>query len=145
METTCHNPLCTLCALNLTYAIHHQLHRLLLCPVVVRTTQCAHECVHTPHSPWCASYNLRQRALYNDMSRYICCNGDCPCSGRMGEQSCPEFCLVMEVCCCFAQSVASTRWLLQDEMRIANTKCDNCIIGACTASEKYAHHESQGR
>lgn len=47
----------------------------------------------------------------------------------MGEQSCPEFCLVMEVCFCFAQSVASTRWLLQDEMRIANTKCDNCIIG----------------
>ncbi len=63
------------------------------------------------------------------MSRYICCNGDCPCSGRMGEQNCPEFCLVMEVCFCFAQSVASTRWLLQDEMRIANTKCDNCIIG----------------
>ena len=29
--------------------------------------------------------------------RYICCNGDCPCSGRLGEQSCPEFCLAVEV------------------------------------------------
>lgn len=82
------------------------------------------------------------------MSRYICCNGDCPCSGRMGEQSCPEFCLVMEVCFCFAQSVASTRWLLQDEMRIANTKCDNCIIGVLSmATTVYLHYfiTTQGR
>lgn len=30
---------------------------------------------------------------------------------------------------CFGQSVASTRWLIQDEMHIRNTQCDNCIIG----------------
>jgi hypothetical protein len=35
----------------------------------------------------------------------------------------------MEVTCCFAQSVASTRWLIQDELRIQTTQCDNCIIG----------------
>ena len=30
---------------------------------------------------------------------------------------------------CFTQSVASTRWMLQDEMHISNTECDNCLIG----------------
>ena len=27
--------------------------------------------------------------------RYLCCNGDWPCSGRCGEQRCPEFCLCL--------------------------------------------------
>lgn len=45
--------------------------------------------------------------------RYICCNGGCPCSGRMGESSSPECCLCLEVWCCFAQSVASTRFMIQ--------------------------------
>lgn len=85
--------------------------------------------------PWCTSYTLRKRALHGDMARYLCCNGDCPCSGRMGEQSCPTFCLATEVACCFPQSVASTRWLLQDEMRIMNTQCDNCIIGTMIAMQ----------
>jgi hypothetical protein len=35
---------------------------------------------------WCASYSLRKQALYGDMSRYVCCAGACPCSGRFGEQ-----------------------------------------------------------
>ena len=35
----------------------------------------------------------------------------------------------LQVFCCFAQSVASTRWMLQDEMHIQNTPCDNCLIG----------------
>jgi len=77
----------------------------------------------------CASYSLRKQALYGDMSRYLCCAGHCPCSGRMGESNCPEFCLCLETVCCFAQSVASTRFLVQDERRIQNTCCDNCIIG----------------
>ena len=45
----------------------------------------------------CASYSNRKKALHGDMSRYICCNGDCPCSGRMKESDCPEFCLCLEV------------------------------------------------
>lgn len=77
----------------------------------------------------CVSYMLRKRALYNDMSRYTCCAGYMPCSGRCGENKCPEFCLATEVFCCFGNSVASTRFLLQDEFNIQTTKCDNCIIG----------------
>ncbi|KHG12519.1 hypothetical protein F383_19499 [Gossypium arboreum] len=77
----------------------------------------------------CASYMLRKRALYDDMSRYTCCAGYMPCSGRCGESKCPEFCLCTEVFLCFGNSVASTRFLLQDEFNIQTTKCDNCIIG----------------
>eukprot|EP00494_Astrolonche_serrata_P021430 UN21670 len=72
---------------------------------------------------------LRKRALYNDMSRYTCCAGYMPCSGKCGESKCPEFCLATEVFLCFGNSVASTRFLLQDEFNIQTTKCDNCIIG----------------
>ncbi|WVZ23202.1 hypothetical protein V8G54_001746 [Vigna mungo] len=77
----------------------------------------------------CASYLLRKRALYDDMSRYTCCAGYMPCSGRCGESKCPEFCLCTEVFLCFGNSVASTRFLLQDEFNIQTTQCDNCIIG----------------
>ncbi|KAK3434321.1 hypothetical protein EUGRSUZ_D01828 [Eucalyptus grandis] len=63
------------------------------------------------------------------MSRYVCCAGYTPCSGRCGESRCPEFCLCTEVLLCFTNSVASTRFLLQDEFNIQTTQCDNCIIG----------------
>lgn len=85
-------------------------------------------CCYSIWCPWCASYQLRKRALYGDMSRYLCCAGYLPCSGRCGEAKCPSCCLCLEVCICFNQSVASTRWMLQDEMHLSNTKCDNCII-----------------
>ncbi|RYR10505.1 hypothetical protein Ahy_B05g078932 [Arachis hypogaea] len=81
------------------------------------------------YSAPCVSYLLRKRALYNDMSRYTCCAGYMPCSGRCGESRCPEFCLCTEVFLCFGNSVASTRFLLQDEFNIQTTQCDNCIIG----------------
>ncbi|KAM1268426.1 hypothetical protein TB1_000740 [Malus domestica] len=77
----------------------------------------------------CVSYLLRKRALYNDMSRYTCCAGYMPCSGKFGERRCPQLCLVTEVCCCFSSSVSSTRFLIQDEFNIQTTPCDNCIIG----------------
>ncbi|KAJ0634561.1 hypothetical protein HanOQP8_Chr17g0641411 [Helianthus annuus] len=77
----------------------------------------------------CASYKLRKRALYGDMSRYTCCGGYMPCSGKCAERKCPEFCLCTEVFFCFGNSVASTRFMLQDEFNIQTTKCDNCIIG----------------
>jgi hypothetical protein len=80
-----------------------------------------------PNGP-CVSYMLRRRALYNDMSRYVCCAGYMPCSGKCGESQCPEVCLATEVFCCFGNSVASTRFLLQDEFNIQTTQCDNCII-----------------
>ncbi|KAM7276932.1 hypothetical protein ACFE04_018798 [Oxalis oulophora] len=77
----------------------------------------------------CVSYALRKRALHYDMTRYVCCAGYMSCSGRCGESRCPEFCLATEVLCCFPNSVSSTRFLLQDELNIHTTKCDNCIIG----------------
>ncbi|XP_052170955.1 uncharacterized protein LOC127787122 [Diospyros lotus] len=88
----------------------------------------AYCCFATLCAP-CVSYLLRKRALYNDMSRYTCCGGYMPCSGRCGESKCPELCLCTEVFLCFANSVASTRFMLQDEFNIQTTKCDNCIIG----------------
>ncbi|KAG6481037.1 hypothetical protein ZIOFF_057628 [Zingiber officinale] len=72
---------------------------------------------------------LRKRALYNDMSRYVCCAGYVRCSGNCGESRCPELCLATEVFLCFGNSVASTLFLLQDEFNIKTTQCDNnCII-----------------
>eukprot|EP00271_Cylindrocystis_brebissonii_P019452 TRINITY_DN5910_c0_g1_i1.p1 TRINITY_DN5910_c0_g1~~TRINITY_DN5910_c0_g1_i1.p1 ORF type:complete len:217 (-),score=19.00 TRINITY_DN5910_c0_g1_i1:336-986(-) len=77
----------------------------------------------------CVSYHLRSRTLYHDLSRYQCCGGFMPCSGHCGEQKCPEFCLCLEVFLCFGSSVATTRFLLQDQFNIQTTQCDNCIIG----------------
>lgn len=37
-------------------------------------------------------------------------------------------CLISQVFLCFGNSVASTRFLLQDEFNIQTTQCDNCII-----------------
>ena len=52
----------------------------------------------------------------------------------MGEESCPELCLCLEVNCCFASSVMSTRFMLQHEMQIGNSQCDEnliCLVAAC--------------
>ncbi|XP_057986473.1 uncharacterized protein LOC110660615 [Hevea brasiliensis] len=100
-------------------------HTDLMSTVVADTPYCCFALFCGP----CASYTLRKRALYNDMSRYMCCAGYVPCSGKCGESHCPELCLCTEVFCCFANSVASTRFLLQDEFNIQTTQCDNCIIG----------------
>ncbi|KAM3409453.1 hypothetical protein ACQJBY_002015 [Aegilops geniculata] len=51
---------------------------------------------------------LRRHALYNGMSRYVCCAGYMPCSGRCGESKCPELCLATELCC-FDQVPAAGR------------------------------------
>ena len=44
-----------------------------------------------------------------------------------------HFHLIFKVFLCFGNSVASTRFLLQDEFNIQTTQCDNCII-VCTIS-----------
>ena len=84
----------------------------------------------------CASYQLRKRALHDNMGNYQCCGGYHPCAQRncLNEQSCPEVCLAAEVMCCFPSSVMSTRLMLQHEMQIGNSECDNnllCCISAC--------------
>ncbi|KAK9867043.1 hypothetical protein WJX84_001298 [Apatococcus fuscideae] len=86
-------------------------------------------CVASFACLYCAAYKLHKRALYNDMSRYICCAGTCPCSGRLGESQCPELCMALEVFFCFPINVSTTRFMIQDQMRIQNTQCDNCLIG----------------
>mmetsp|Transcript_4516 Transcript_4516/g.11768 ORF Transcript_4516/g.11768 Transcript_4516/m.11768 type:complete len:242 (-) Transcript_4516:68-793(-) len=78
--------------------------------------------------PPCISYTNRVDALHGDMRFYTCCQGLLPCSGRMMEHKCPQFCLCMETTCCFPSSVLATRYLLQDEMQIQNTQCDNYLI-----------------
>ncbi|CAI5481131.1 unnamed protein product [Closterium sp. Yama58-4] len=94
-------------------------------------------CIATWCSP-CASYYLRDRVLYGDMSRYQCCGGFLPCSGHCGESKCPKFCLGMEVCLCFPSSVAATRFLIQDQLNIMNSKCDNGILAFLVCLEQLA-------
>ncbi|XP_074377106.1 uncharacterized protein LOC141718626 [Apium graveolens] len=43
-----------------------------------------------------------------------------------------------EVFLCFANSVALTRFLLQDEFNIQTTKCDNCIIAFMVCLQQLA-------
>ena len=95
-------------------------------------------CCYATLCCWCASFQQRKQLLYGDMSRYICCAGSCPCSGRMGEQKCPELCLALESSLCFPQSVASTRYAIQDELRLMNTPFDNCVIGTMIAAQYLA-------
>ena len=44
-------------------------------------------CCYAMWCPNCASFGLRKQALHNDMKRYICCNGDCPCSGETSSKA----------------------------------------------------------
>lgn len=76
----------------------------------------------------CVSYYVRKRFLYGDMSKYVCCGGFMPCSGYCCEKQAPDLCLFLEACLCFSTSVATSRFLIQDDLRIANTECDNCLI-----------------
>ena len=86
----------------------------------------------------CVSYTNRVEALHGDMRFYTCCQGLLPCSGRMGEDKCPEVCLCLETFCCFPNSVLATRYLLQDEMQLENTKCDNCLFDTMVALQALA-------
>lgn len=95
-------------------------------------------CIGSIVCPCVASFVLRKQQLRGDLSQYTCCNGYLPCSGRCGESSCPSVCLALESTCCFTLSVASTRFAIQDEMMIANTPCDNCIIGTMVVLNQLA-------
>jgi hypothetical protein len=62
-----------------------------------------------------------------------------PCSGKFKESECPELCLGLEVTCCFANSVVSTRYLIQDTMIVQNTECDNCLIGFMVVRTRHGY------
>ena len=51
--------------------------------------------------------------------------------------------LTLQVCFCFTQSVASTRWMIQDELRVQNTQCDNCLIGDALTHLTATHSNSK--
>jgi len=83
--------------------------------------------------PWCSACYQRYEALDHKMDRYECCQGyfpGCCCfqPGKMGEQSCPEFCLCLEGCCCAVTSLSVTRMYLQDMLDINSDPMDIRII-----------------
>ena len=86
-------------------------------------------CIYASFCNVCVAYQQRQRQMYGSLLGYTCCNGGSCISGRLGEEKCPEACLCLEVWCCFPSAVATTRFMIQDEQRVANTDCDNCLIG----------------
>ncbi|KAH9719466.1 plac8 family protein [Citrus sinensis] len=103
---------------------------------------CCFSCICGP----CVSYLLRKRALYNDMSRYVCCAGYMPCSGKCGESKCPEICLATEgfmfclsqLACIFslvACIVGSDE--LQEASQILNLLADlvYCTVCACMQTQ----------
>lgn len=61
-----------------------------------------------------------------------------PCSGKCGEKNAPEFCLCLEVACCLSQSIISTRFMLQDELKLKNTDCDNCLMATAICLNQLA-------
>lgn len=95
-------------------------------------------CLGSVLLPCCMSMYVRQQVLYGDMNRYVCCGGFYPCSGRMGERNAPMLCLCVESFLCFPASVMSTRAMLQDEMQIQNSECDNCLIGFMVAMQYFS-------
>eukprot|EP01041_Mallomonas_annulata_P010134 gene10134-21133_t len=82
--------------------------------------------------PPCAAYYTRYKALDQDMTMYICCQGyfNTPCcqGGQCGESSCPEFCLCLESCCCLGPSVSSSRLYTMDRFSLQSDPCDNRLI-----------------
>jgi hypothetical protein len=86
-------------------------------------------CLYAACCNVCVAYSQRKEIMFNDLTNYTCCNGGMCISGRLGEKSCPEFCLCIEAFCCFPSAVATNRFMIQDEMRVENTQCDNFIIG----------------
>ena len=86
-------------------------------------------CLYAACCNVCVAYSQRKEIMFNDLTNYTCCNGGMCISGRLGERSCPEFCLCVEAFCCFPSAVATNRFMIQDEMRVENTQCDNFIIG----------------
>ena len=86
-------------------------------------------CLYASLCSPCVAWQQRKKQMYGSLQGYTCCNGGSCISGRCGEQNNPELCLACEVFWCFPSSVATTRFLIQDEQRVMNTQCDNGIIG----------------
>jgi len=92
-------------------------------------------CLGSVLPPCCMSMYVRHKVLYEDMNHYVCCGGFFPCSGRMGEQKAPMLCLCLVSFICFPTSVMTSRAILQDEMQVQNSECDNCLISFMVAMQ----------
>ena len=103
-------------------------------------------CVFGLCCPCCASCKLRKDYLRDDMSGYACCQKEIPSCccfepGKMGEQSCPNFCLCIESFCCTTVSISSTRSATMrtyglssdpfDRQLIRFTNCMICLSCLC--------------
>lgn len=81
-------------------------------------------------TPCCACY-LRDKALQGDYTKYKCCQGYVcgQCSSCIPcQDSCPQFCLCLEVWLCMSCAISATRIYVQDERQIVTDPCDNRII-----------------
>ncbi|KAK4338447.1 hypothetical protein RND71_042934 [Anisodus tanguticus] len=92
----------------------------------------------------CSSYVLRKRALYGDMTRYKCCAGYMPCSGRCGESKCPEFCLVTEgtmvvlgylACLCRILALVTGDDEIEDAAHILTCMSDTVYYTVCACMQ----------
>lgn len=81
----------------------------------------------------CAQWQLREKALEGDWTRYRCCQGyyDMCCwkAGSVGDTG-NKCCAAIELCCpwCLSCAVSSTRMLVMDTRNIMPDPCDNRII-----------------
>jgi len=96
-------------------------------------------CIYALWCGCCAAYQQRTRQMGAAWPReYTCCNDGSCISGSCGEESNPELCLCCEVFCCFPSAMATTRFMIQDEQRVMNTQCDNCLIGCMIVTQQIA-------
>lgn len=102
---------------------------------------------YCPLTMGCAQYVLRKKALDNNMTQYQCFQGYftiCCCikGGSCNEESCPDFCLCLEGCCCNCCAISVTRIYIMDRYNLSSDPCDyrlirinNCLqISACICS-----------
>eukprot|EP00043_Microstomoeca_roanoka_P020893 m.254377 g.254377 ORF g.254377 m.254377 type:complete len:216 (+) comp17991_c0_seq1:178-825(+) len=82
--------------------------------------------------PCCFAYHLRVLALEGRMENYSCCQGyicgNCTSKCIPGQDSCPGFCLCLEVTCFENLAISSTRFYVQEQRQIITDPCDNRII-----------------
>lgn len=114
---------------------------------VVQRAACAWRCARLADAPRCsplaAPFSTEHARLAEAAYRAaIGTSGEARRVSQAGACSLVEPCPRSQVFVCFAQSVASTRFMIQDELRLETTPCDNCIIGTMIALQVrrvYAH------
>jgi len=86
-----------------------------------------------PATCGCTQYLLRRKVLHGDMTKYSCFQGYfniCCCfkAGACGEQSCPDFCLCLESCCCNFVAISASRMYVQEKYNLGSDPCDYRLI-----------------